>query len=173
MRVLTYFCFLVIFIGLFTSKKHCVEGRNVSAQQSDTTQSIPSELSHSIEFVQFLQKAGVKVEQVLRSKLEGFLGNENKAAFIRTDKGVVQVVIFPGEQDAERVTVTYSKSSHQNVPHIYVINGEVINGRRETINAAYPIYITLHKKWLIDTSVCELDETIKRALGQDNRSARR
>ena len=71
---------------------------------------VPPELSHSIEFAQVLQKAGPKVEQVLRSRLEGMLGNENKAAFIRTDKGLVQVVIFPGEQDAERITITYSKS---------------------------------------------------------------
>jgi hypothetical protein len=69
MRVLTYFCCLVIFIGVFTSMKDYVEGRSVNAHQSTTTQSIPPELSHSTEFVQFLQKAGLIVEEVVHIKI--------------------------------------------------------------------------------------------------------
>lgn len=133
--------------------------------------SIPQDLSYATEFVRFVQSTGLVVEEVLRSHHEAMLGG-NKAAFIRTNKGVIEVVFFPGEADAERITITYSRNPSSNVPHRYLINGESINGKSDTWEAAYPQYITLHKNWFITTSEYELEGLIKRALEQDKRPIR-
>jgi hypothetical protein len=133
---------------------------------------IPPDLSYATDFVRFLQGTGLVVQEVLRSHHDAMLGG-NKAAFIRTDKGVIEVVFLPGGTDAEKITVTYSRNPSSNVPHKYIINGQAINGKSDTWEAGYPQYITLHKNWFITTSEYELEALIKRGLRQDNRPARR
>ena len=137
------------------------------AQESVPSVTIPRGLTHAAEFVEFLRKANLRVEKVQQSHFSGFLGSEKMAAFIATDKGSVEVVFLEG--DAREITFTYKKGSASNEQHIYVVNGEALTGKSESINAAYPIYITLHKNWFIVTLDCELESAIKRALGQTNR----
>src|SRR5262249_4872772 len=114
-RIHTNLCFLLISIGTLLSTEIFVTCHVVKAQQSSVLPSIPPELSHSTEFVEFLQKAGLTVKEVLHSHFGGMFHNENRAAFIRTNKGVVEVVIFPRESDAEKITITYGRSPAGNV----------------------------------------------------------
>jgi hypothetical protein len=146
----------------------------VSADSHQLTEqaTIPLDLSYATDFVRLVESTGLVVIEVLRSHNEAMLRETHKAAFVRTNKGVIEVVFFPGETDAEKITVTYSRIASSAVPHRYVINGEAINGKSETWEAASPQYITLHKNWFITTSECDLDTLIKRALRQTNRPAR-
>ena len=70
---------------------------------------LPPELHDAAEFVNVLQRAGLVVQSVQRSKLEGTFRDGEPAGFITTNLGVVQLVIFKGEMDAEHITITYSK----------------------------------------------------------------
>ena len=133
---------------------------------------IPDDLRHAAEFVQFLQSAGLTVRGVQRSHLEAMFRSVSKAAFVTTDKGVVEVVFFPGPTDAEQITITYSRTSTQAVRHRYRIQGWALNGDGTTIDAASPVYFSLHKNWFIQTLEPELEALLKRALGQTNRPVR-
>jgi hypothetical protein len=168
MRMINFFCSILLVLVPY----HQREFRgSADAQQVTDQATIPAELIHATEFVRFLQGAGLVVQEVLQSHHESMLGG-NKAAFIRTNRGVIEVVFLPGETDAEKITVTYSKNPSSTVPHRYVINGQAINKESDTWEGAYPQYITLHKNLFITTSDCELDALIKRSLRQDNRPAR-
>ncbi len=133
---------------------------------------IPDEPQHAAEFVQFLQSAGLTVRSVQPSRLAAMFRGVNEAAFVTTDKGVVEVVFFPGPADAEQITITYSRASSQAVPHRYRIQGWAPNGEGRTIEAAYPVYFSLHRNWFIQTLEPELEALLKRALGQTNRAVR-
>jgi hypothetical protein len=142
------------------------------AGQSQQSVVIPNQLQHAAEFVQFLQSAGLQVQSVQRSHLEAMFNGVSKTAFITTDRGIIEVVFFPGPTDAEQLTITYSRASSQAVRHRYRIQGWPPNGDGTTIDAAYPLYFTLHKNLFIQTLEPELEGLLKRALGQTNRPAR-
>ena len=59
-----------------------------------------------MKFAQFLNSKGVTVQSVHSSKLNGFFRGLKKAAFFRTDKGVVEVIFFPEPAGAEGVRAT-------------------------------------------------------------------
>lgn len=48
----------------------------------------------AMEFARFLEEKGINVKSVHRSKLEGLFEGIDKAAFFRTEKGVVEVIFF-------------------------------------------------------------------------------
>jgi hypothetical protein len=121
------------------------------------------------EFARFLEKHGVEVRGIHRSHLESFFRSTTKAAFFRTNRGVVEVVFFPNARDAERIRITYSRTQSEVVPHRYVIEARSTRGA-EAVEAAYPFYFTLHDRWYIVTAEASLDGVLKRALGQDRRS---
>lgn len=139
-----------------------------SAQSINVEPDIPAELSYVRDFVRFLQKAGLVVQKVQRSHLESEFKDVTKAAFITTNKGVVEVVFFPGITDAEKIRVTQYDlyTSEPVVPHKYKIEGQPINGDGGPIHATHPLYFTTYKNWFIETTKCELDALIKGALSQ-------
>jgi len=138
-----------------------VQGRNAPAV------AIAPELGHAAEFVEFLNRTTLRVQEVQQSHFTGMFGTRKLAALIRTDKGILEVVFLPGSSDAHKMTFTYQRDPSSN-RHLYTFSGVGVEGKSETVNAAYPIYITLHRNWLIITRNCELDRTIKRALLQTN-----
>lgn len=141
---------------------------SASAQQAAGQVTIPEELSHATEFVHFLQRQGLVIREVARSHREAMLGGCS-AAFIRTDRGVVEVAFIP---DAEKISIVYSRNGSTVVPHRYVINAAAIGRGSEAWEAAHPVFVTLDRDWFITTTECELDGVIKRALKQDNRKGR-
>ena len=57
----------------------------------------------AMAFADLLQRAGIRIAGVARSKLAGFLGRPGAASFA-TDRGRFAVVFFPEPDGAERVT---------------------------------------------------------------------
>lgn len=157
---------LILFVIISTAISGA--GSNPRTQEGVGTLPIPRGLDHAKEFVEFLRMANLRVEEVQQSHFTGFLGSQKMAALIRTDKGIVEVVFLEGVAAAEKIRITYEKGSGSR--HIYTFNADGITSKNKTINAAYPVYITLHNNWIIITLDCELESTIKRALHQTNRS---
>ncbi len=125
---------------------------------------IPTNLSHAAEFVQFLQDAGLIVSEVEGSHLEGMFKDEMGAAFVRTDRGVVEVVIFPGATDAEKIKVTTHRTGSPIVPYKYTFEGLPTNGQAHIWHSAYPTYFTMCRNWFIVVRDQELDRAIKEAV---------
>jgi hypothetical protein len=143
------------------------------AQNQDVSLLQPTDTAYddATEFERFLKAQGLTVRSVHRSHLEGFFRGVDKAAFFRTDKGVVEVAFFPGPLDAEKVRIIYIRGESAAVPHRYCIEGQPTNPDG-VIQAANPVYFTLHRSWYIVTSESELDAILKRGLGQVGRAGR-
>jgi hypothetical protein len=130
--------------------------------------SIPAGLEQATPFVEFLRSAGLTLLEVRRSHLESMFRDTRHAAYIRTDRGVVEVVVFDGATDAERMTITYSKTSSPGGRHRYLLHGPS-DGEVTEWEGAQPAYFTLHRNWFIVTWQPELDAFVKRSLGQTSR----
>ena len=137
--------------------------------QQQTVQ-IRSDLEQATEFVRTLQQAGIPVQEVLQSHMGALFRGDFTAAFVRTGLGVVELVVLPGAKDAEEISITYTRSVSG---HQYVLKGPFLPVEREPMNAANPFYFTLHKNWFIVTQEPQLEDQLKRALGQTYRPGAR
>src|SRR5215470_12890402 len=70
---------------------------------------VPTRFQFAEPFVRMLERAGILVQSVEQSTSEALFTRVTNAAFIRTDHGVVEIVVFPGNTDAEQLSITYTK----------------------------------------------------------------
>ena len=171
MKVFAHYCVATLLLQLIFAAPHQATTSNLHAAQiQDVSLLRPADIAYqdAAKFAQFLKAKGVEVRSIHRSTLEGFFKGMGKAAFFRTDKGIVEVIFFPGPLDAEKVSITYSRNDSKAVPHRYKVEGQPVHGEG-VIHAAYPVYFTLHRSWYIVTSDAEMDATLKRSLGQSGR----
>jgi hypothetical protein len=131
---------------------------------------VPTRFQFAEPFVRTLERGGIVVQSVEPSTSEALFADVTNAAFIRTDHGVVEIVVFPGSTDAEQLSITYTKDGPSR--HRYRIEGSILTGPGPDIHAAAPQYFTLYQNWFIQTLEPDLDASIKRILGQTNRPAR-
>jgi hypothetical protein len=131
---------------------------------------VPTRFQFAEPFVRMLEGAGIVVQSVEPSTSEALFPNVTNAAFIRTDHGVVEIVVFPGSTDAEHLSITYTKDGPSR--HRYRIEGSILTPPGPDIHAAAPQYFTLYQNWFIQTLEADLDASIKRIFGQTNRLAR-
>ncbi|MEW5980563.1 MAG: hypothetical protein AB1898_32670 [Acidobacteriota bacterium] len=129
---------------------------------------IPIEHRYAFEFARFLEKAGLTIEKIQGSHLAAMFENLHEAAFVTTNKGIVQVVFLAGEQDAEKIRVIAQTvySQEPSAPYKYRIEGHPTVNQPEAMQAAEPLYFTTYKRWFIVATGCELDTLIKRACTQ-------
>lgn len=137
-----------------------------TTQLPQQTVQIRSDLEHATEFVRTLQQAGIPVQEVLQSHMGALFQGDHTAAFVRTGLGVVELVVLPGAKDAEEISITYIRSVSR---HRYTLKGPFLPAEGARINAANPFYFTLHKNWFIVTQEPQLEDQLKRALGQSQR----
>jgi len=128
---------------------------------------VPSRFQFVEPFVRTLERAGIVVQSVEQSTSEALFRNVSDAALIRTSQGIVEIVVFPGNTDAEQLSITYTKDGPSG--HRYRIEGPILTGPGPDIHAAAPEYFTLYKNWFITTRDPDLEVSIKRILGQTNR----
>jgi hypothetical protein len=131
---------------------------------------VSSRFQFAEPFVRTLERAGIVVQSLEASTSEALFRDVTNAAFIRTNQGVVEIVVFPGSNDAEQLSITYTKDGPSR--HRYRIEGSILAGPGPDIHAAAPQYFTLYKNWFIQTLDPELEVSIKRILGQTNRPPR-
>jgi hypothetical protein len=128
------------------------------------TQPLPSsETGEVAEVSQFLQSAGLTVKNIARSHWEGTFKNEQQAAFIETDKGVVEVVIFSKGTDPFnlRIASQVVKDARGRLRYLYTLAGLPTNGDAANIDAAYPLYFTIYQNWFLITQITEIESVIK------------
>ncbi len=112
--------------------------------------------SEVMGFAEFLQNTGIAVESIHRSKLEGLFRHTNKAAFIRTDKGVVEVVFDPN--GAEKIQISQSRDGRS---YRYSLRAD---NETQTIDSRWPFYFVRHQNWFIVTRSESLASEIRLAL---------
>ncbi len=116
----------------------------------------------AMEFARFLGDKGINVKSVHGSKLESFFRGVEKAAFFRTDKGVVEVIFFPSSTGAESVQVTEQR---KNGRYLYSFRGQPRpNPPGDTIDAGRPMFFLMRRNWFIVRSSKELYDALQRAL---------
>lgn len=116
-------------------------------------------------FVRLLEENGIAVRAVDASDLDGLFLDIAGAAYLDTAAGQIDIAVFPGPADAERLTITYRRSA-KGTKHLYVVDGWARNRRPRETERDEPLYITLHRGWFIATPDAALDLRLKRILGQ-------
>jgi hypothetical protein len=103
----------LIYFGLSLSALSCASQRTTGVasvapymQRADVSHLVPVDLSFAKNFVQTLSDAGWEIREVSHSKFNGFFPDTEKAAFIRTDKGVVEAIFFQSKADVEQIQIS-------------------------------------------------------------------
>jgi hypothetical protein len=102
----------------------------------------------AIEFARFLNEHNIAVQSAHSSKLNGFFRDLPKAAYFKTDKGILEVIFFP-DNGAEKVSVTEVRDGSR---YIYSFTGQPRpNPPGNTFNAAFPVYFVKRGGWFVVT----------------------
>lgn len=163
-----YFAAPIICFGAFAAASPTNSARApVAYQAKDSSILKPTDAAYAeaMELAQFLNSKGIIVKSVHSSKLNGFFRGLNKAAFFRTEKGVVEVIFFPAPTGAEKIRVTVQRREGR---YLYSFAGQPHpNPPGDTIDASRPMYFLTHRKWFIVLSSEELYSALNQALRED------
>jgi hypothetical protein len=132
--------------------------------QSPARLALPDEFKEAEPFVRFLEQHGLTVSGVDHSTLQVITGAK-ASAYVGTERGEFDIMIFRGPSDAEKIRVTYSRGSRGS-RHVYQIAD--LNGRLppHTTEVDHPLYFTMYRNWFVVTPNAVLDEWLKAKLGQ-------
>jgi hypothetical protein len=136
----------------------------IAYQSKDSSILKPTDVAYveAIEFARFLNGKGMIVKSVHGSKLNGFFRGVEKAAFFRTDKGIVEVIFFPELTGAERVQVTEQRRAGR---YLYSFEGQSHpNPQGDTFDSNRPMYFLMRRNWLIVPDSKEFYDSLKFAL---------
>lgn len=141
---------------------HAVFSRHaLQTHAQERPELMPPHLGHAKEFVRFLSEHGFVVRAVGRSHLESFFLEVDKAAFIETDKGVIEAVFFPETSSAERIQVNLVRKDGR---YIYSFRGQPRPTPGDVMNSNRPLYFLAHRNLLLVTDKKEVHSALKRAL---------
>ena len=100
------------------------------------------------------------VHSVRHSTWNGFFNASEKAAWIETDRGIVEVVFFPTKADAERIRITPVDNAAAG-RFRYMIQETPSNVAR-VVDGNRPLFFTIKDAQFLVTSSRELDMVVKR-----------
>ncbi len=125
-------------------------GRDVSLMQ-------PSDVAYvsAREFAEILRESGIDVHSIHRSKLEGLFSHSDKAAFFRTDRGIVEVIFLSGSESADAIRVNTRRMKER---YLNSFRGH------ETMNTPRPYYFVQRGDKFIVTRSQQLASEIELAL---------
>ena len=118
----------------------------------------------AMEFACWLNEKGVKFLSLHRSKLEGLFPGIYKAAFFRTEKGVVEVIFLPDPRGAESVKVKEQRTEGR---YLYSFSGDPNVELAGAVDSSRPMYFLMHRNWFIVPDKAELYQALKRALKKE------
>ncbi len=125
------------------------------AQNASTP--VPEQVRYVTAFVERLNLAGLKVEKVALSKYNGGYFGPTQAAWIKTEKGVLEVVVFdkPAELDAIQLLEEDPGVADYHHYRITLIDKKVgMEGR-------LPVFFIKYEGMLIVTYDAGLNKTLK------------
>jgi hypothetical protein len=153
MRLLWLFCLVgLVLMGGCGSRPRTASSVPPASQKTDISNLVPNDLAFAKSFVQLLVDSGWAVQPVRPSKLNGFFLQTNKAAWIDTDKGIMEVVFFDNEADVEQIQITQERSNL----HIYTLKTPTETQRME----GSATYFTKHGNMLIVTIDAHLNDAL-------------
>lgn len=132
----------IIFAALSLTASSCafqnktVTSSPPSSQKADVSHLVADDLSFAKDFVQSLSDAGWKIQEVSPSKFNGFFADSRQAAFIRTDKGIVEAVFFQSKADVEQIQVSEEQTGDLQ-HHRYVVQKLPATNQRIEGGACY------------------------------------
>jgi hypothetical protein len=90
----------------------------------------------------------------------------DKAAWIKTDEGIVDAVFFVDPAEARQIHVTQypNKTAGRYIYTIQAPPPTLLHD--QTIDAAFPLYFTVEQGMFMETSSAELDKTLKRIFSE-------
>jgi hypothetical protein len=135
------------------------------SQDSSLLQPNDSEYSDAMEIAQLLRNNGFIVHTLHRSKMSGFFSGVDKAALIKTDKGVFEVIFFPAMDGAEKVQVLEERKAGR---YLYSFREQPNSTLGDSIDSKRPQYFIRHRNLFIIMDDQDLYTTLKTAfkLGQ-------
>ena len=162
---LLYFALLSLCVGAFGVTSQETSSRATIAYQSkDGSILKPTHRAYyeAMEFARFLNDKDIIVNSVHRSKLESlFVGGVEKAAFFRTEKGVLEVIFFSDPEGAEKITVTEQREAGR---YLYSFQGQPNARLGDGFDASRPMYFLMHGNWFIVLESEDLLNAVKNAL---------
>ncbi|MBA3693699.1 MAG: hypothetical protein H0W77_09720 [Acidobacteria bacterium] len=86
----------------------CFEAAGQIRQSEDVSLLRSTDVAYAdaTKFAQFLNEHNFKVQSIHASNLNGFFRGVKKAAFFKTDKGIIEVIFFSDATGAEKISVT-------------------------------------------------------------------
>ncbi len=119
----------------------------------------------AMEFAQFLDKHNLKVQSIHASNLNGFFRGVEKAAYFKTENGVVEVIFFPDTNGAEKLTI---KERREDKRYIYSFEGLPRSGSHgDRLNSNRPVYFITHRNWFIVTYDEKLSNALKSVFAKE------
>ena len=109
------------------------------------------------------EAAGLKINTIHQSKLQGFFRDIWKAAVYKTDKGAFEIIFFPEPGQAEKIR---AKEAREGKRYIYSFEGQPHpNPPGDVFNAAYPMrFIMTDNLFVVIHDNEELYEILKKIL---------
>jgi hypothetical protein len=129
-----------------------------------TRAEIPADLAFSAPLVQLLRQAGLSVLAVQSSTYMAMFRSTDKAAWIKTDQGVVDAVFFADAAEAGQVRITPQPNGTVG-RYLYTIRAPAPTLLQDqTIDSAFPLYFTVAGNMFMVTTSAELDTTLQSAV---------
>lgn len=170
MRVFLLCCLIIVsgfeIVGAVLPQK-ALNHLSQAGQSEDVSLLKPTDVAYAdaMGFARFLDDRGIKVKSVHGSKLNGFFRGLRKAAFFRTDKGIVEIIFFPDPAGAERIEVTEQRKPGR---YLYSFRGQPHpNPPGDIIDSNRPMYFLMHRNWFIVPDSKEFYDELKGALKED------
>ncbi|MFN2492304.1 MAG: hypothetical protein ABR501_05400 [Pyrinomonadaceae bacterium] len=128
-------------------------------RQTDVSYLVPDDVSFAKGFVQFLSDAGWQVNTVRPSKFNGFFHETDRAAWIQTVKGTLEVVFFDSDATVAQILISENGGRQSDDPK-YIIQTSKTSQRIE----GAVTYFTKHRNMLIITIDHDLNDELHRLL---------
>lgn len=123
---------------------------------------VPADLAFSTALVQRLSRSGLAVLSVQGSTYAAMFPSTGKAAWIRTDQGILDAVFFDDPAAAGQIHVTQSPGSTGG-RFLYILRASPpVLLHDQTIDAAFPLYFTTAPGMFLLTGSAPLDRSLKR-----------
>lgn len=153
-------CMVASLLLMITCASIVVLPSNSSTQGPNVSHLVPAQISYATGFVQRLSDAGWLVQRVALSKYNGGYFGPTKAIWIKTDKGILEVVFFDKPADLDAIQLQEEESGTPKY-HRYRIT---LANRTDGMEGRLPVYFTKYQDMLIITYDCELNETLNKLL---------
>ena len=126
-----------------------------------TTVPFSSGLAFATPLIRTLNQSGIHVLSVRDSTFASMFPSTHEAAWIETDKGIVDVLFFATPEEASHISITESPNSPAG-RFSYIIQAPSPTLQHDqTIDAAFPLYFTVGHGMLMVTSSQQLNEELK------------